>query len=90
MTTWPESVIARYLNLAGATVDITDDSQIARVSARCLGCLWGDYYSTGGMYDDTAEQDAERVAEVLPAVRKLAQSHSETCRALPNPNGAQQ
>lgn len=88
-TAWPDGVIARYLTVGSATVDITDASRIGRVTADCRGCTWHDYYSTGGYIDDTAEKTAERVAEVLPAVRKLAQDHAETCRALPNPNGVQ-
>lgn len=85
-TAWPENVIARYLNAVGATVDITDDSHIGRVSVRCQGCTWADHYNTGGLIDDTDAQNAERVAAIMPGARQLTQSHAETCRALPNPN----
>lgn len=84
-TTWPTGVIARYLTVGGATVDITDDTKNGWVSARCLGCLWADRRLTDCMYDDTVEQTAEHIAKVLPALRRLSQSHAETCRAMPAP-----
>ncbi|WP_326768836.1 hypothetical protein OG978_33710 [Streptomyces sp. NBC_01591] len=86
-TTWPEAVIARYLTVGGATVDLTHDTLYLsdtepNVSvARCGGCAafrnveWGartDRYSNGSNW---ADSDA----------RTWAQEHAEKCRALPKP-----
>jgi hypothetical protein len=65
---WPEGVIARYLTVAGATVDRTGGGDFT--GYRCKGC--GDDGGTGW-----AES----------TVREWAQSHAETCRALPKPEG---
>jgi hypothetical protein len=36
---WPEGVIARYLNLVGATIDVTGNG--THVYARCTACPFG-------------------------------------------------
>jgi hypothetical protein len=74
-TTWPEGVIARYVTVGGATVDIEiEDADPNRrmYVARCQGC-------NGHQWNDV---DYEGEA------RDWAQSHAEACRAMPKPGGA--
>ena len=68
-TAWPEGVIARYLTVGGATVDVTDrrTEDYLRYAADCTGC--GNRWTHGD----------ERYA------REWAQAHAERCRALPQP-----
>ncbi|KQX27527.1 hypothetical protein ASD97_24820 [Streptomyces sp. Root63] len=90
-TAWPENVIARYLTIGGATVDlthvaITEDTKATR--STCTGCLttershWRNQYpsSTGGYVDFQDRDKGDRNA------REWAQSHADTCRALPMPS----
>ncbi|MFF9688971.1 hypothetical protein [Streptomyces sp. NPDC014623] len=86
--TWPEGVIARYLTVGGATVDITHDTLTAEDTepnvsvAACGGCLaytnreWrlrADRWDNGKVWSDEA-------------AHAWAQSHAETCRAMPKPS----
>lgn len=70
-TAWPEDIIARYLTLAGATVDLfrANPNSTYIDSGHCTGC--------GHPIDWTAEEFG----------RKEAQGHAEKCRALPRPEG---
>jgi len=87
-TAWPEGVIARYLTVAGATVDITYGSPEGNLAAQCTGqrCPWQNRLNVEALYTDTPEQEMARVDEWLPTSQRHAQAHAETCRALPNPN----
>lgn len=89
-TDWPEGVIARYLTVAGATVDITYTSHSGLILAKCTGelCGWTERTSTGGMVYDPPEKESARVEEYLPGNQLYAQAHAEKCRALPRPNAA--
>ncbi|MGW3272554.1 hypothetical protein ACWDFH_13920 [Streptomyces kronopolitis] len=71
-TAWPEGVIARYLALGGATVDITDTGEESywRYEAACTGC------------------PATEVANFEGFVRTWVQAHAEKCRAMPRPAAA--
>ncbi|GFH36613.1 hypothetical protein [Streptomyces pacificus] len=72
-TAWPEGVTARYLTIAGATVDITgDDYGTHRPNARCGGC------------PQTFATHSHCITSLAMAHR-WAQEHSEKCRALPRP-----
>jgi hypothetical protein len=81
---WPADVVARYVTVAGATVDISAIEHSTSHSATCHGCkaqqlLTGaslDDYHTVEYITETTEQDA----------RRWAQAHAETCRAMPKPN----
>jgi hypothetical protein len=66
---WPDGVIARYLTVAAATVDLTDNEDAARFryNLACTGCPHRDVFDN--------EDDAHR----------NAQGHAERCRALPRP-----
>lgn len=84
-TVCPEGVIARYLTLAGAPVDITHASHSSYVIATCSGCGQDDYTPTGGRASSTPEEETWRVDQVLPESCGWAQTHAETCQAVPAP-----
>ena len=84
-TAWPEGVIARYLTVAGATVDITYTSHSGLLTATCTGCGNVEHTNTGGLLSDTPETEDARVEKALPESRELAQAHAETCRAMARP-----
>ncbi|GCD44148.1 NUDIX domain-containing protein [Streptomyces paromomycinus] len=76
---WPEGVFARYLTVAGATVDLIKRYDAwsvpdpVGVLSRCSGCWRDEIHAT----DPT--DDFERES------RTWAQQHAEQCRALPRP-----
>ncbi|MFE3031548.1 hypothetical protein ACFXKY_07855 [Streptomyces canus] len=86
---WPEGVIARYLTVAGATVDIRHDMALIHdtepnltiASCNGEGCTathfekWGPYAFRTDNGSKAADQE----------VGKWAQAHAEKCRALPRP-----
>jgi hypothetical protein len=68
---WPEGTIARYLTVAGATVDIDD-----RPHWHCTACpktSVGEYTGPFG------------TPFPLDAIHEQAQAHAEKCRAMPRP-----
>lgn len=85
---WPDGVIARYLTVAGATVDLTHlkTSKDSYTVATCLGCgttkssSWA--IEVGGAHGYYTVQDWTTGDS---AARKWAQPHAESCRALPRP-----
>lgn len=96
-TAWPENVIARYLTVGGATVDLFEESGYyiptppTQTRAHCNGCgteqteEWGFSISA---HEHGGEQPAEFDANgqyATPRVHQWAQSHAETCRAIPKP-----
>ncbi|CAH9419538.1 hypothetical protein SGL43_06593 [Streptomyces globisporus] len=92
-TAWPENVIARYLTLAGATVDLThrnetEDGKKKATHAACTGCkatttkTWADSYPNYGRPGVTEFQN-QGVGD--RSARAWAQEHAETCRALAAP-----
>lgn len=88
VTTWPEGVIARYLTIGGATVDITHDSPRGYIVATCTGerCGWYERTSIEGYIYDTPEQTQARIEEWLPENQREAQAHAEKCRAMLKPS----
>lgn len=66
---WPEGVIARYLTVGGALIDILDNEDAARwrYDTKCTGCPYKNAFTS----EDAAHRDA--------------QAHAEKCRALPRP-----
>lgn len=86
---WPTGVIARYLTVAGATVDISHDmfylhdTEPNVTVASCGGesCdaslteKWGQHAYRGNNGSSGADAEAG----------KWAQAHAEKCRALPLP-----
>jgi len=92
-TAWPEGVIARYLTVGEATVDIThrDETQDGKKKATraiCTGCkavtvqTWADSYPNHRRPGRTEFQNQDKGDR---AARAWAQKHAETCRALPVP-----
>ncbi|MGW3072353.1 hypothetical protein [Kitasatospora sp. NPDC001132] len=88
-TTQP--ILARYLTVAGSgthnaslTVDIINES-LTRGALRiiCWGCTWTDHHYTNSLYSDSQDEATQRITTTLPAARKSAQEHAETCRAMP-------
>lgn len=82
---WPAGVIARYLAVAGATVDIAYASHSGLLTATCNGCGNIERTDTGGLLSDPPEKEEARVEKALPDSRELAQAHASECRALPRP-----
>ncbi|WP_329203938.1 hypothetical protein [Streptomyces sp. NBC_01435] len=91
-TTWPENVIARYLTVGGATVDLSheDLSDKAKATqAACTGCQesqqskWADQYHS---YGTSTYVDFQNPDKGDRNARSWAQSHADTCRALPMPS----
>jgi hypothetical protein len=84
-TAWPEGIIARYLTVADATVDITYASHSGLLVATCTGCGWVEHTSTHGLLSDPPEKEDARIEKTLPESRELAEAHAESCRALLRP-----
>ncbi|MDF5758765.1 hypothetical protein [Spongiactinospora sp. TRM90649] len=91
-TAWPDGVIARFLTVGGATVDLTEHADAecpaaSRTVPRCAGCgtqrdfdwLRETWESTAVRYIDTHRHEAAQHA------RNWAQEHAERCRAMPRP-----
>jgi hypothetical protein len=57
---WPAGVTHRYLNLAGATVDISTSPATGKTHALCGGCPWTDDSTTPGYVHGKAQAHAER------------------------------
>ena len=94
---WPEGVIARYITVGGATVDLTHrltlppDPEPFATLATCTGCPASEershyrtYYGAGGFLRDAKEEHEAEAADA--DARAWAQSHAETCRAMPKPS----
>ncbi|MFF8829139.1 hypothetical protein [Streptomyces sp. NPDC015131] len=96
-TTWPEGVLARYLTVGGATVDVTTrynaftpPKPIATL-ASCTGCPAseevGHWFGSGAHFNGTFREEHDRERADSQA-REWAQSHAETCRAMPRPEAS--
>lgn len=89
---WPEGVIARYLIDTGATVDLTHQMNMLTppeayaTLANCTGCPASSehnhYRLVWGM---TVQREEHQPGAADEDARAWAQSHAETCRALPRP-----
>ncbi|MFF4228007.1 hypothetical protein [Streptomyces sp. NPDC001820] len=69
---WPACVRFRFLTIVGATVDVMPQPIVAAPDSHeafCRGC--------DASYSSATGVNAE--------LKKWAQAHSETCRALPRP-----
>lgn len=91
-TPFPEGVIARYVTVGGATVDLTVPAFRAEsyeTVATCTGCPASEVIShyrtahtvragSGPRCEDVHDPDAANAQ-----ARKWAQAHAETCRAMP-------
>lgn len=87
---WPGGVLARYLTVGGATVDISTEhpsDEEPYTIATCQGCTWFDISS----WDDANGylRLTEAADGAFGSAKKAAQGHAEICRAMPKPGGAQ-
>ncbi|MGW4222987.1 hypothetical protein ACWEG1_05970 [Streptomyces bauhiniae] len=87
-TQWPDDVLARYLTVVGAHVDITHTSHSDYVVSTCHGCETTHDIFTGGSLDDPPEQEDARVDRALPEAHEWTQEHAENCRATPRPEAS--
>ena len=55
---WPDGVTHRYLNLAGATVDISSSAKTGYLLASCNGCPYKDSYSSSPHLHAEAQKHA--------------------------------
>ncbi|MEU7177253.1 MULTISPECIES: hypothetical protein [Streptomyces] len=99
-TTWPKGVIARYLTVGGGFVDVTERSGYYAVAyptetyIKCHGCGtdhtvdwgWSAYHDEFG--EGPQPDFDEGGTYAMPHARAWAQSHAETCRAMPRPDRA--
>lgn len=96
-TTWPDGVIARYLTVGGATVDVIeragyyDVKHPTETQAACTGCSmaetfeWGWSPSHAEFGTGPQPNFDEGGRWTTPEARDWAQAHAETCRAMPKP-----
>jgi hypothetical protein len=96
-TAWPENVIARYLTVGGATVDLTQESDYFEVTvptqtvAECVGCgerhveEWGWNFWANERGEEQPDSYQRRGEYATPRARRWAQAHAETCRSMPRP-----
>ena len=99
--TWPEGVIARYLTVGGATVDITptahpykaDDGIVGTRNATrttCTGCDTSKDFSHWRIHQGTwSSWDVEDPDGAGQQAREWSQAHAEKCRAMLNPDTTQ-
>lgn len=96
---WPGGVIARYLTVGGATVDITERSGYmtrtdpTETVATCTGCGASQKVEwTQGVWDYTADRMVDVHDEgghrSKQKACEWAQGHAEDCRAMPRPEVA--
>ncbi|MFF8697351.1 hypothetical protein ACF08W_34645 [Streptomyces sp. NPDC015144] len=87
-TAEPPPVLARYLTVAGAPVAIrsigcdASGDAVSVTVAECGGCPAAEYWPWADSYwADPAGEDEDLWSET--EARTWAQTHAETCRALP-------
>ena len=91
MSTDTATVVAKYLTVGGATVDVTDTRIQGRYStaqravhAACSGAgCTSSFTGTGHGWDDTVPYAAAAFTDALRQLNEDAQAHAETCRAMP-------
>jgi hypothetical protein len=93
---WPEGVVARYLSVGGAFVDVTERSgfhgrtEPTETHVMCGGCPathtvdwgWDGYAAEFGQSQDSFDEGGKTST---PQAREWAQAHAEKCRAMPRP-----
>ena len=97
-TAWPEGVIARYVTVAGATVELTTRLTLPpspepfATLAACTACPnrkefshYRTHYPAGGFLSEAIEEHVADAAE--NSAREWAQAHAERCRAMTRPEG---
>ncbi|TRV72558.1 hypothetical protein FKN01_29655 [Streptomyces sp. 130] len=91
-TAWPAGVIARYLTVGGATVDVTHQLTVHNppepyaTLAACSGCPASSEHSHHRLvWGMTVQREEHHPEAATRDARAWAQSHAETCRAMPKP-----
>jgi hypothetical protein len=89
---WPETTIARYVTVGGATVDLTHQLNMLTppepyaTLATCTGCPASSEHNHHRMVWGLIAQYEEHHPTLADRdARAWAQAHAETCRALPRP-----
>jgi hypothetical protein len=89
---WPDEVIARYLTVGGATVDLTHlantltPPETYATRAECTGCPASSEHDHHRMvWGRTAQHEEHRPEAADNDARTWAQAHAEHCRAMPRP-----
>ncbi|MFD6360176.1 hypothetical protein ACFWFX_10015 [Streptomyces roseolus] len=89
---WPEGVIARYLTVGGATVDMTHQYNVLTppeayaTLASCTGCPATSEHSHYRMvWGMTAQREEHHPGAADRDALVWAQAHAEKCRAMPRP-----
>lgn len=88
-TTWPEGVLARYLTVGGATVDVIEDQPGETTVAKCTGCpiVQGfNWTRASGAHFNGTYRETQDPEQATADARTWAQDHAEKCRAMPKPN----
>ncbi|WP_067391895.1 hypothetical protein [Streptomyces sp. F-3] len=97
-TNWPAGVVARYLTVANATVDITTTIVNRRknergtevidvaIAATCAGCRDTDSDRFDGLFPHAINGLVD--THYGRDIRTWAQEHAERCRAMPRPEAA--
>lgn len=83
-TTWPEGAAVRYLTVGGATVQVGANDHSTSHTASCTGCRHTETLT--GLHLDRDCTDEYVTGQTRLAATRWAQSHAETCRAMPKPN----
>lgn len=77
--TWPEGVVGRYVTVGGGFVDLIE--QDSSVLAKCAACPSTEWTS----HDDPTCADRPDRERATMRAGDWAQSHAESCRAVPRP-----
>lgn len=97
-TDWPEGVIARYLTVGGAAVDLTHGNRTYstpdgigenrnHTTATCTSCPATEEFSHWRVVKRMTFDDKVYDPEVADRdAREWAQVHAESCRAMPKPS----
>ena len=95
-TYWPDGVIARYLTVGGATVNLTHGNRTYstpdgigenrnHTTVTCTGCQVTNEFSHWRVVKLMTFNDKVRDPEAADRdAREWAQLHAEACRAMPN------
>jgi GMP synthase-like glutamine amidotransferase len=94
---WPEGVIARYLTVGGATVDMTHQYNVLTppeayaTLASCTGCPATSEHSHYRMvWGMTVQREEHHPGAADRDALVWAQAHAEKCRAMPKPTTDEQ
>ncbi|MFE9382352.1 hypothetical protein ACFYMO_03810 [Streptomyces sp. NPDC007025] len=76
MSAWPAGLVARYLTVGGAAVDLFGPDPVNNFGGPCGGC---------GQQVSNRRSDPDSPQAGLADARGEAQAHAKQCRAVPQP-----